>query len=493
MAASVIGFLFCATFAATPGSPFQPVLPQGAQSTGPFTWLSKLVGFDALSGSALIATGVLSTVMAIVGFLLMLREANRGTITLRTITILAVAYHVAVFLLPLLFSRDVYSYAFYGRIVGVYHQNPYVHTPVEFAGDPLWPLVGPKWVDTPAVYGPLFTSLSGAIARAASSPSAQVVTYRLIAVLASLGTLAMTLITTERVRPDRVRFAAAAYGLNPIVLFLVVGSGHNDALVAFSIIGAVALLTSGRQMTAVAVLALGALVKATAVLPLIMVIVWSVARRPKGERMRAFASHAGLAAGIGLVFAVPFLQTSDPTLGMLELAGHTGWLAPSVFIEKAIDFFSFGTMGWLARIVFAVALLVSVIELAKTVAERAWAGDAIEELGAAIGWSLILLMLLGPVLLPWYVVWALPVVWLLPRAPKVTLLATGVALTVAQWSTEPLRYPDAFQVNLWLGHWVVTPVVFVLVVWSLIDLRRRLHGRRPLEEAERIPAEAGQR
>ncbi len=78
---------------------------------------------------------------------------------------LAVAYHVAVFLLPLLFSRDVYSYAFYGRIVGIYHQNPYVHTPVEFAGDSLWPLVGPKWVDTPAVYGPLFTSLSGGIAR----------------------------------------------------------------------------------------------------------------------------------------------------------------------------------------------------------------------------------------------------------------------------------------------------------------------------------------
>ena len=90
-------------------------------------------------------------------------------------------------------------------------------------------------------------------------------------------------------------------------------------------------------------------------------------------------------------------------------------------------------------------------------------GDAIEELGAAIGWSLVLLMLLGPVLLPWYVAWALPVVWLLPARPATTVLAAGAALAMAQWSTEPLRYPDAFGVNLWLGHWVVTPVMFVMV------------------------------
>ncbi|HVD70350.1 MAG TPA: hypothetical protein VNG34_05820 [Actinomycetota bacterium] len=489
---SVIGFVVCATFAATPGSPFQPVLPQGAQPQGPFTWLAKFIGFDALTGNWLIAAGVASTILAVVGFLMVLREAYRGTISLRTVTVLAVAYHVAVFLLPLLFSRDVYSYAFYGRIVGIYHQNPYVHTPVEFAGDSLWPLVGPKWVDTPAVYGPLFTSLSGGIARVTTSPSSQVTAYRLLTVLASLATLAMILVTAERVRPGRVTFGAAAYGLNPVVLFLAVGSGHNDVLVALSIIGAVALLTSRREMWAVAVLALGALVKATAVLPLVLVIVWCVARRPKGERMRAFASHAGLAVGIGLVFGLPYLQTHDPTLGMLELAGHTGWLAPSVFVEKIVDFFSFGTLGWLARIGFAITLLVSIVELARTVAARSSAGDAIEELTAAIGWSLVFLMLLGPVLLPWYVVWALPVVWLLPRAPRATVITAGAALAMAQWSTEPLRYPDAFNLNLWLGHWVVTPVMFVMVIWSLVDLRRRIHARLPLEESEPIPAEARQ-
>ena len=35
---------------------------------------------------------------------------------MRMVVLLAVAFHVLVLTLPLLFSRDVYSYAYYGRI-----------------------------------------------------------------------------------------------------------------------------------------------------------------------------------------------------------------------------------------------------------------------------------------------------------------------------------------------------------------------------------------
>jgi hypothetical protein len=101
--------------------------------------------------------------------------------------------------------------------------------------------------------------------------------------------------------------------------------------------------------------------------------------------------------------------------------------------------------------------------------------------------------LLGPVVLPWYVVWALPVIWLLPRAPRVTLITAGAALALAQWSTEPLRYPDAFAVDLWLGHWIVTPVMLGLVIWSLVDLRGRIVRHIPLEGPDPVTEEAGQR
>ena len=491
---AIAGFSACALVAAAPGSPFQPVLPAGAEPGGPLTGLASAIGLDRLTGSWLVAVGVFAAALAVAGFLVLLRETWLGTVRLRTVVVLAVGANIVVIaLVPLLFSRDVYSYAFYGRIAAVYGENPYVHTPVEFGGDELWPLVGPKWVDTPAVYGPVFTTISRGIARVFDTPAGQVDAYRWLARLASPATIAVIASVALRVRPGRAAFAVAAFGLNPAVLFHAVSSGHNDVLVALSIALGFLLLVRDRSLVAVGVLAAGALIKAPVVLPLVLVIVWCVARSPRGQRARAATTHAGLAIAIGLVVAVPYLQTADPTLGMLELAGHEGWLAPSVLVRKVFEWLSFGTLGWLARVVFAAVLLVTFVRLARDVARRAIDREPIEALGAAMGWSLIALMLLGPVLLPWYVAWVLPLAWLLPRPPRTTVIAAGAALALAQWSTEPLRYPDAFAVNLWVGHWIVTPAMLVLVIWCLVDLRRRIVDRRPLHEPERIPAEAGER
>ncbi|MBA3691741.1 MAG: hypothetical protein H0W82_10080, partial [Actinobacteria bacterium] len=219
------------------------------------------------------------------------------------------------------------------------------------------------------------------------------------------------------------------------------------------------------------------LVKASAALPLLLLVVWVVARRPEGTRLRAGLIHGGLAALIGFVVAAPFVQAQDPSLGMLELAGHEGWLAPSRLVRRALDFVSGDTLGVIARIGFAAALLICVVALARRLARN---HALAAELGAAWGWSLILLMLLGPVLLPWYVAWSLPLAWLLPRVARSVLIGTGLALAVSQWTVEPTLFPDAYDANVLVGHYVLTPVVLALTGWLLLDLRRRIHGRLPL-------------
>jgi hypothetical protein len=493
IAFAIAGFLACAIFAAAPGSPFQPVLPPGAEPSGPLTAFATAIGLDRLAGSWLIAAGVLAAALAVVGFLALLRAAWRGGVSLRMVVWLSVVATIVVAsMVPLLFSRDVYSYSFYGRIAAAYGENPYVRTPVEFAGDDLWPLIGPKWVDTPAVYGPAFTTISSAIARTVETPAGQVRAYRWMAALASLATIALIAVTARRVRPERAAFAVAAFGLNPVIVFHGVASGHNDLLVALAVAAGFLLLLHDRTLAAVAVLAVGAMIKATAGLPLVLVLVWCVARSPAGRRGRAAVTHVGLAVAIGLLFAVPYMQAHDPTLGMRELAGHEGWLAPSVFVRKVFGWLSFGTLGWLARVVFGLVLVVTFARLARDVARRAADRAPLEELGAAMAWSLATLMLLGPVLLPWYVAWALPLAWLLPRPPRATLLAAGAALALAQWSTEPLRYPDAFDVNLFIGHWIVTPAMLVLALWCIVDLRHRILGRLPLHETEPVASERRQ-
>jgi hypothetical protein len=242
---------------------------------------------------------------------------------------------------------------------------------------------------------------------------------------------------------------------------------------------------------AVASLAAGTLVKASAALPLLLLLVWVVTRRPAGERLRAFASHAAVAAAIGVAFAAPFLQLDDPTLGMSELAGHEGWLAPSRLFRRALDAVSGNTAGFSARIVFAGALVVVVVALARRIAERG-ATLVPAELGATWGWALLALMLLGPVLLPWYATWALPLIWLLPRIPRGVLLATSTALVVSQWTAEPGRYPGAYDANVLVGHYVVTPLVVIALGVLLFDLRRRLASGTALqEELGDVPAAPG--
>ncbi len=61
-------------------------------------------------------------------------------------------------------------------------------------------------------------------------------------------------------------------------------------------------------------------------------------------------------------------------------------------------------------------------------------------------------------------------------------------LALAQWSTESINYPGPFAVDSWIGHWLVTPAVTLLLGWMLIDFRRRIRGGFPLEAEEEEPA-----
>jgi hypothetical protein len=503
---AVAGFGLVAMVASVPASPLQPVLPGGAEASGPFRWLGALLGLDALRGSALAAASVVAVGVAAVSFLCVLREAWRGNLSLWLVVALTVAFHAALLFLPLLVSRDVFSYALYGRIAGVHGANPYVATPVDFRSDPLFAFIGPKWADTPAVYGPGFSLLSAAIARLIDGLPALITAFRAIAIAASLGTVGIVWWICRRMRPERAAFAVAILGLNPVVLFQSAGSGHNDLLVALAVAGSLALVLSRRELLATVALTLGMLVKVTAALPLLLLIVWVVARREPGERLRAFLLHAGVSGGLFLLFAGPFLQTEDPTLGMLELAGHEGWLAPSRFFRRLaqgvgslIGVESVGSVLAVAvRVAFATVLLLAILLIARAVARRARdASDAVTDseaatMGASWGWALLLLMLLGPVLLPWYVTWVLPLAWLLPRVPRTVLIGTSVALAVSQWAAEPARFPAAYDLNILVGHYLITPVVAGLLIWLVVDLRRRLGDGAPMEdERDEISPAAG--
>jgi alpha-1,6-mannosyltransferase len=493
VAAAVAGFVVEAVVAAVPGSPLQPILAPGAEPGGPFVWIAETLGLDRL-GAALPVASVLGVAAGTAGFLVLLRAAWRGEITMRLALGLSVAFHLAIVLLPLLISRDVYSYIAHGQIVSIHHANPYVQTPADFPSYLTRTLVGPKWVDTPSVYGPLFSLLAAGVTRAVTGLDALVDAFRLIAIAASLATTFVVGAVARRLRPPRAAFAVAAFGLNPVVLFHSAGSGHNDLLVALAVAIAAWCVIRDRTIWAVGILTCGALIKATAFLPLLLLVVWVVWRRPPSERVRVGAVHAGVAIAIAALVAAPFFQLHDPTLGMRELSGHEGWLAPSRFFRRVLDAISGDTLGVVARIVFAVALVVVVVVLVRAVARAARSGRPPAELLGGWGWSLLALTLLGPVLLPWYLAWSLPLIWVFPRVPRVSLIVLSGVLSMSQWTAEPLRFPDAYDLNVLIGHYVLTPIVIGVLVWLALDLRRRLaipHGLHQEEERETAETRQG--
>jgi alpha-1,6-mannosyltransferase len=487
--ASIVSFVFVATVAATPGSPFSPALPAAARPSGPFRWLSGVVGVDAVHGNAFAAVGVVAVALAAVAFAFALYETWRGGITSRTVLWLTVAYHVALLFIPLLFSRDVYSYAYYGRIAAVYHSNPYVATPADYPQDALAAFVGPKWFDTPAVYGPLWTQASALVARAVDEVAQFIAVFRVIAIAASLATIAVVARLVRRERPHREAFAVAVLGLNPVVLFQSVASGHNDLLLSLSIASALALVYARRNLLATAVLALGALVKVTAVVPLLLLVLVAVARAPARERWRVLAAHGGVALGIALLAAAPFLNTTDPTLGVFELATHEGWLAPSRLFHRLFDAVGGETLELIPRIVFLFVFVAAIVAIGRRLV------DGVTEtarIGAAWGWGLLCLTLLGPVLLPWYVTWTLPLAWLLPFVPRIVLIGTSLGLILSQWTAEPATFASAYDANVLFGHYVLTPILIALLVWLLVDLWARVRDGAPLEDApHEVPAPTG--
>lgn len=473
VATSLVGLVAMAVVGAAPGSPYQPVLTPNGRPKGPLKDLAVSLGLHRWEGNGWIALSTVVVVVAVAATLWLAREAYRGRVGVVAVGTVVLVGHVAVLFVPLLYSRDVYSYAFYGRIAGIYGGNPYVETPLDHAGDLLWNFVGPKWVDTPAVYGPAWTRLSAELSVFLPKPVDHVEAYTLIAVGASLALCVALAVIVHGAWPARTAFALAIVGANPVVLFHTAASGHNDLLMILAVVIGLGLVLRGHDLAAVAALSLAALVKAPAALPLLLLLVWAIARRPRGERLRVAVTHVGLAAVLGLILAVPYLQLRDPTLGMLELSGHEGWLAPSATLSRLLDVVSFGTLGWVARLAFAGLFFVSLGGLVREVARRA-PDMSPAELGATWGWSLLLLALLGPVLLPWYAVWALPFAWLVPRLPRGVAVATGAMLAVTLWAAEPLRFPGAFDVNLFVGRVVITPILLVMTLVMVHDLRNRI-------------------
>ncbi|NGY64618.1 hypothetical protein G7043_37475 [Lentzea sp. NEAU-D13] len=338
-------------------------------------------------------------------------------------------------LAPPLFSRDVFSYLAQGE-VAARGLDPNVVSPAVGASAEAVARVGVYWRETPSPYGPLFSTVERAIAEVTGgSPVAGIVLYRLVAVLGLLlvvwavPRLAQLAGTSER--------AALWLGvLNPLVLWHLIGGVHNDALMlGLMLSGTVVALHAlddlrWWQFTAgVVLIGLGAQVKLPALVAL-AVVGTALARRLGGGLVRfAGAGLAMVAAAVGV--SVVTSLAGGAGFGWVQALGTpskvNSWMAPTNwpgFLAGAVFGPETGqAMISSARIAGFVLILCGVV----VVLNRHLRGGISEV--TALGMMMSLIVVLGPVIQPWYLLWAvLPLAACLPAGRWRTRVAVLVGV-----------------------------------------------------------------
>src|SRR3712207_2944444 len=105
----------------------------------------------------------------------------------------ALAFQATLFLMPGLFTTDLFSYTMYGHIAGAYALNPFTAIPSAFPEVRILHWIHPIWHDAPSIYGPAWVDFSVWVGRTVATWSDvdKVLAYKLAVNLAHLAGIAI--------------------------------------------------------------------------------------------------------------------------------------------------------------------------------------------------------------------------------------------------------------------------------------------------------------
>jgi len=367
-------------------------------------------------------------------------------------TVLAV--HASFFLAPPLALTDVFNYVNYGRMEVVHHLDPYTTIPIlEPHTDPSYYLS--NWHQLLSPYGPLFTLMTFALVPLGVAGSFWAIKAVLAAV--SLGTIFLVWRCARMLGKDPIA-AIVLVGLNPIVLVWGLGGDHNDFLMVFFIMLGFYLLLLGRTPEAgdrgeSAPVASGMVDRSTTrggLREQLRSWLWPLAPLEVGAGM-AFVTAAAIKASGGILIPVVLAallraprRVVQVIIGMVAAGAAVavasliafGLHVPDLSTQsKLVTSLSAPNLLGLAlgsggetetlRLLLSGVLILVVLGCCVLAWRRR---DAV----SASGWVTVALLLTLGWVLPWYVLWVLPLAALSDsRRLRTTALVLGIYLIVA--------------------------------------------------------------
>ncbi len=374
-----------------------------------------------------------------------------------------------------MFSRDVYSYFAQGLLL-VEGKDPYTSGVVAIPG---WFGTGadPLWGESPAPYGPLFLVLErGVAAFVPSDPLLGAYVFRLIAVL---GLLLIAWATPKLAYLNGISRSKALWlvVLNPLVFMHFIVGVHNDALMVGIIAVAVVVALRGSPAWAVALVALGASVKPIGLLAVpFLGLIWAGRRASFWPRVRVWV----ISLGITILVFVGLSLISRTGLGWLDALATPGkvrtWLSPPTALGMI-----FGAIGDTVGITSVDTMVVVFRTIGQLVAVLFIAWLLLKPEGRsptrALGLAFMAVVLLGPVVQPWYLLWGLPMLvaaGLRRNEFRAVVLGTAL-LALHALGTSSSTQDTLFEISDGIGL-VVAGLIVVVVAFTSPRERRLLLG-----------------
>lgn len=159
------------------------------------------------------------------------------------------------------FSYDMFNYMFTAKTVLIYHKNPYIVLPLQFAGIEPW-LLFMRWIHLPSAYTPLWISLT--LPAYVFGFGYFLLIMWNIKLLIALFYLATTWGIEKILLKTDARFSltgVAIFALNPLIIIESLVSSHNDVVMMALAMFSILLYLKRRTMASFFILALSVALK----------------------------------------------------------------------------------------------------------------------------------------------------------------------------------------------------------------------------------------
>ncbi|WP_252438068.1 polyprenol phosphomannose-dependent alpha 1,6 mannosyltransferase MptB [Pseudonocardia humida] len=334
----------------------------------------------------------------------------------RAVLTTALVWSVPMLFSPPLFTRDVFSYLAQGGLP-LAGFDPYEVGPEVMPGV-FTENVHYFWQNTPAPYGPLFILIAKSVTALVGDNVILGVVLMRLTMLPGLALLIWALPELTRRLGGRVPLAMWIAVANPVMVIHMIGGGHNDLIVVGMLAAGALIALRGAPASGIAIVSAAMAVKASAGIALpFLVLVWAaqLTGSPRSRLVR------GIAYGVG-VFVVVFAACT------FAAGVSLGWLpalsAPSMIVNWMSIPTAVGEFLHMLTSIFVdvgkqpfidVARALGAILLVWIICRLWWRARDDQPLAVhRAGTALLLVAVLSPATLPWYLSWGMALLAMVP-------------------------------------------------------------------------------